>query len=232
MYDPEANIPQPVAAQAWYQLGVMVIDGSGSMTLPFAEDEESGLSGGAVRNKAEAVEAALKKFVGRMKASHNAQNFGLSFVFFNTSVTHERGPVVVPKLDASASFNPIAYGAGGTAIHTGLDAAAVIVETFMQEGASLEVPLSAVVVVMSDGEERSDTEKTKAAANRIKGLPNTKLTSCLFATQGEAAVGESLLQEISSSPDYYQRAYSTEALRKFFEASVTTVGGEMTGPAE
>jgi von Willebrand factor type A domain len=232
MYDPEMNIPQPIAPQAWYQLGVIVIDGSGSMTLPYAGDEEVGLGGGAVRTKAEATEGALKSFVTRMQRSHNAPNFGLSFVFFNDSVTHERKPAVVPELDPNASYDSTAYGIGGTAIHSGLDAAASIIETFMHEGAALEVPLSAVVVLMSDGEDRDDPIKTAASAKRIKGLPKTKLTSCLFATQGQPAVGESLLQEVASAPEFYQRAYSTEQLRKFFEASMTTVGRELIGPAE
>jgi len=232
MYDPEGNIPQPVAPQAWYQLGVLVIDGSGSMTLPYAGDEEVGLEGGAVRSKAEATGDALGGFVTRMKQSVNASNFGLSFVFFNDAVTHDRKPTLVPDLDPNASYDPTAYGIGGTAIHSGLDAAASMVETFMREGAALEVPLSAVVVLMSDGEERDDPVKTAAAANRIKGLPKTRLTSCLFATQGQPAVGEALLQEVASAPQFYQRAYSTEQLRSFFEDSLTTVGRELTGPLE
>jgi uncharacterized protein YegL len=232
MYDPEMNIPQPVAPQAWYQLGVMVIDGSGSMTLPYAGDEEVGLGGGAVRSKAEATDDALRSFVGRMQKSHNAPNFGLSFVFFNNTVTHQRDPKLVPELDLDVSYNPTSYGIGGTAIHSGLDAAVSIIETFMREGTALEVPLSAVVVLMSDGEERDDPVKTAASADRLKKLPRTKLTSCLFATKGQPAVGETLLQDVASAPEFYQRAYSDEQLRSFFEASLTTVGQELTGPVE
>lgn len=232
MYDPETSIPQPTAPQAWYQLGVMVIDGSGSMTLPYAGDEEVGLEGGAVRTKAEAAEDALKLFVTRLQQSHNAPSFGLSFVFFNNSVTHEREPTKVLELDSSAGYNPTAYGIGGTAIHSGLDAAASIIEKFMHDGAALEVPLSAVVVLMSDGEDQADLVKTRVAASRIKGLPRTELTSCLFATKGQPAVGETLLQEVASGPEFYQRAYSTEQLRKFFEDSLVTVAGELAGPVE
>jgi hypothetical protein len=227
MYDPEMKIPQPTALQSWYQLGVMVIDGSGSMTLPYAGDEEASLGGGAVRSKAEATEEALKTFVHRMIHSHNAANFGLSFVFFNSAVTHERKPTLVKDLDETASYNPTAYGTGGTAIYSGLDAAVAMVESFMRDGAALEIPLSAVVVLMSDGEEQHDPAKVKAAAERIKSLPKTDLTSCLFATKGQPAVGEPLLQEIASGPDFYQRAYSTEQLRKFFEDSLFTVAGEL-----
>lgn len=232
MYDPEMKIPQPTALQTWYQLGVLVIDGSGSMTLPYAGDEEASLAGGAVRTKAEAAEEALKMFVDRMIHSRNAPNFGLSFVFFNDAVTHEREPTKVEDLDENAPYNPTAYGTGGTAIHSGLDAAVAMIERFMRDGAALEIPLSAVVVLMSDGEEQHDPAKVRAAAERIKALPKTDLTSCLFATKGQPAVGEPLLQEVASGPDFYQRAYSTEQLRKFFEDSLFTVGGELERPQE
>lgn len=230
MHDQDMKIPQPIAPQTWYQLGVMVMDGSGSMTLPYAEDEEVGLGGGAVRTKAQATDDALKAFVTRLKESHNASNFGLSFVFFNDQVTHQREPKLVEELDAGDSYNPTSHGIGGTAIHSGLDAAGAIIEKFMREGAAREVPLSAVVVLMSDGEDRADPGKTAEAAKRVKNLPSTKLTSCLFATKGQPAVGETLLQEVASAPQFYQRAYSTEQLRSFFMESLTTAGRELTGP--
>ncbi len=224
------EIPQPTVSQSWYQLGILVIDGSGSMTLPYGEDEESSLGGAAVRTKAEATDDATKKFVGRMIRSRNAPNFGLAFVFFNETVTHQRPPAKMLEVDANASYDPTKYGIAGTAIHTGLDAAAAIIEEFRREGAAFEVPLSQVVVLMSDGEERSDVDKVKKAANRLKELPETRLCSCLFATRGQPAVGETLLQEIASGAHFYQRVYDTEQLRKFFEASVTTVGRELAGP--
>jgi uncharacterized protein YegL len=165
-----------------------------------------------------------------LQQSHNAPNFGLSFVFFNDQVTHEREPKKVLELNPNDSYDPTSHGVGGTAIHSGLDAAASIIEKFMREGAELEVPLSAVVVLMSDGEERDDPVKTAASARKVKELPNTKLTSCLFATKGQPAVGEALLQEVATAPQFYQRAYSTDQLRSFFEASLTTVGHELAGP--
>jgi hypothetical protein len=232
MHEHTGEIPQPTVSQNWYQLGVMVIDGSGSMTLPYAEDEEVSLGGGAVRSKAEATDDAMTKFVSRMRKSHNAPNFGLSFVFFNETVTHQRTPKKVLELNPADSYDPTAYGVAGTAIHTGLDAAAAIIEGFRREGAAYEVPMSQVVVLMSDGEERSDVEMVKAAAGRVKALPETKLCSCLFATTGQPAVGETLLREVATGAQFYQRAYSTEQLRKFFEVSLTTVGRELAGPAE
>lgn len=230
MHDPEMNIPQPVTPQAWYQLGVMVMDGSGSMTLPYAEDQEAGLKGGVVRTKAQATSDALQEFVARMQRSHNAPNFGLSFVFFNDQVTYEREPKKVLDLSSTDSYDPTSRGIGGTAIYSGLDAAASIVERFMREGAALEIPLSAVVVLMSDGEDRKDPVKTEASARKLQEMPNTKLTSCLFATKGQPAVGEAMLQKVVTAAQFYQRAYNTEELRSFFEASMTTVGHELTGP--
>ena len=232
MHEHHGEIPQPTVSQAWYQLGVLVIDGSASMTEPYAEGHEMSLAGGSAPNKAEATDDATRKFIERMRSGRNAPNFGLAVVYFNQNVTHERPPMKMLDLDPGASYNPTTYGTGGTAIHTGLDAAARIIERFRQEGAALEVPLSQVVVVMSDGEENSDLGMVRAAADRIKALPETKLCSCLFATRGQGAPGEPLLQEIATGLQFYQRIYDTEALRKFFEASVTTVGRELARPVE
>jgi uncharacterized protein YegL len=232
MHKHHGEIPQPTVSQAWYQLGVLVIDGSASMTEMYGEDHEVTLAGGAARTKAEATDDATRKFVDRMRGGRNAPNFGLAVVYFNDNVTHERQPMKMLDLDPAASYNPTTYGTGGTAIHTGLDAAARIIERFRQEGAALEVPLSQVVVVMSDGEDNRDPAAAQAAANRIKALPETKLCSCLFATRGGGAPGEPLLQGMATGLQFYQRIYDTEALRKFFEASVTTVGRELVRPVE
>jgi hypothetical protein len=224
MFDPELTLSvQPVAAPSWYQLGVPVIDGSGSMTLLYQGDPETGAPVGVT--KAQATESALRSFIGRLQKSGNAVNFGLSFVSFNDKVTDRRPPKHVLELDVADSYDPTAHGTGGTAIHCGLDAATSIIDDFMKEGAASEVPLSAIAVVMSDGEERDDPVKTAEAAERLRSLPNTKLAACLFATHGQPAHGESLLREIVSEPDLYQRIYDTEGLRSFFQRTMTVHHG-------
>jgi uncharacterized protein YegL len=211
------SIPvQPVAPAAYIQLGVLVNDGSGSMTLTYADPE------GAQRTKAAAVDLAVRGLVERLQASRMASNFCLSVVAFNDNVTDLKEARRVAEIPVTESYDPTDHGIGGTAIHRGLDAAYQIISEFLNEGRAAEVPTSAVVVLMSDGEERDDPEKTRAAAARLKELPNTSLAACLFATDGQQAEGEPLLKEIVSEPRFYKRVHGKDELREFFLSSVTS----------
>jgi len=232
MHDSELNIPQPVTAPAWIQLGVMVNDGSGSMTLQSAEPDTSLEGVAPARTKAAAVDNALKDFIKRMKSSRKAGNFCLSFVSFNDRVTDQRNPEALPSVSSERSYDPTAHGTGGTAIHKGLDAAAEIVDDFMREAETTEIPVSVVVVLLSDGEERDDPVKTAEAAARLRELPNTMLAACLFATKDQPAHGEQLLEEIVSEPRLYQRVHNAEQLRKFFVASVSASHPALPAPGE
>jgi uncharacterized protein YegL len=232
MNQSEMGIPvQPAAAATWMQLGVMVNDGSGSMTLKCAPDES--LEGAApAHTKAAAVDGALKKFIERMQRGRMAANFCLSFVSFNDNVTEQRAPEKLSDVSISCSYDPTLHGTGGTAIHSGLEAASAIVSQFLREGQASEVPVSAVVVLMSDGEERDDPVKTKAAAAKLREMSNTRLAACLFAGDEQSAEGEPLLEEIVSHPSLYTRVHNAEELRKFFTASLSTGLPGLPGPRE
>jgi hypothetical protein len=149
-------------------------------------------------------------------------------VAFNTVVTEQRPPRPLLELSASDSYDPTAMGIGGTKIATGLEAAVGIVERFLGEAEEGDVPSSAVVLVMSDGED-SEPEATLAAAARLKEHASADLAACLFATKGQPAHGAQLLRAIVSEQRLYQTVYGAEQLRKFFHASITqTAGGGQT----
>lgn len=209
------------AAPEWFQLAVMVNDGSGSMTLEFAEPDTSLEGYGTVRTKAAAVEGALRRLIVDVRNGHSPQNYHFSFISFNDRVTDRRPPRPLGEVSDSDSYDPTAHGTGGTAIHSGLEGAADIVDAYLQFAAKSELPVSAVVVLMSDGEERDDPARTAAAAERVRGLPNTTLAACLFGTKGQPSVGKALLESIVSSPELFQQVYSAEELRRFFRKSVT-----------
>jgi len=210
----------PISARTWNQVGIFVGDGSQSMTLPFAEPDNPLADFLPTRTKAAAVETATREVINLLKVSRKAANFTLGFIYFHSDVTEERPPQDVLKIATADSFDPTAKGTGGTRIHTGLDAAVRMIETYMRSQEHGDVPVSAVVVILSDGED-GQPEKTIAAAQRLKALPNTDVAACLFATKGEPAAGGELLQALASSPRLYQTVYSTQQLRDFFHASVT-----------
>lgn len=216
----------PLAPPSWRQLAVLVNDGSLSMTWDFQEPDDSLEGVLPVRTKAAAVEGAIKDLLNRMKSGHKAANFSFAFVNFNERVTEERAPRDLIDISTTDSFDPTAQGTGGTLIHTGLEAAGRIVEDFLAQPSDL--PLSAVVVVMSDGE-AADPEETLAMGERIKALPNTQIAACLFATKGKPAKGAQLLQALASEPRLYQTIYDAEQLRAFFHASVTSTAVALVG---
>jgi uncharacterized protein YegL len=199
----------------------MVNDGSGSMTLQYKADDEAPGQGGAAQTKAAAVDGALKGLLRDMKGGRSPENYHFAFVTFNSTVTDERPPTRLRDVSADVSYDPTDKGTGGTAIHRGLDAAYTIVDRYMREARASEVPVSAVVAVMSDGEERDNRAKTEESAARIRALPFTQLAACLFAARDEPADGGDLLESIVSNPELYARAYSASQLRAFFKKSVT-----------
>lgn len=208
------------APPSWRELGVLVLDGSASMQLLMALLDESLKTMLPTKTKGEAVDAAVRELVNRLKSSVRAANFALTLIVFNETVTDERSARDVLAIDPTESFDPTAHGVGGTAIHTGLDAAHNHVSEFLRVEAASGLPLSAVVIVLSDGED-GNPKATLEAAARLKELPNTLVAAGLFATKGRPAVGAELLQAIASRPNLYQTVFNGAQLRDFFHASLT-----------
>ncbi len=208
---------------AWLQLAVLVLDGSGSMTLPLTTG--SAAEGGAPsRTKADAVDEATRGLLERLKRSTVAPNLEFAYISFNDDVTEQRPREMLARVGLDRSYDPTAKGIGRTAIHRGLAAAAGVVEGFMRDAAQGELGASAIVVLMSDGEETDNLAMTTAAAARLRAIDGVDLAACMFATHGQPVHGEQLLQSIVSRPDFYQRVYDAEQLRRFFHASITARG--------
>src|SRR5262249_33495937 len=136
----------------------------------------------------------------RMEGSRKVHQFSLGWVSFSDAVTETVKPASVEELRSRADFDPTRLGAGGTQICKGLEAAAEMVEDWQRAPRYPGVPMSAVVVLMTDGEDR-DPQQTRQAAERIKALPHTRLAACFFATKGAPATGADLLRDIVSPPE-------------------------------
>lgn len=203
------------------QLALMVLDGSGSMTEPYKEPGESLERLGGVSTKGAAVEGALSTLLREIKSGHAPQNFDFAFVSFNNELSEVRSPKRLVDLSEHERYDPTLAGTGGTAIHLGLDAAGAITEEYLAAWARSELPVSVVVVLMSDGEEKDDPAKTRDVARRIRDLDKTTLAACLFATKDERATGQPLLEELVTAPEWFQRVHNARELRDFFDRSIT-----------
>lgn len=223
--DELAEIGPVHAPRSWLQLGVLVLDGSASMTWDLVETDTS-IAGLPARTKAQAVDAAVRDLVSRLQASRKAPNFSIGMVSFTTSVTEARTPREVLAIGPTESFDPTAKGTGGTNVAAGLHDAHAMIQAFYASEAGHGVPLSSVVLVMTDGAD-SDPQAALAGAEALKRLPNTTVACCYFADRkGSDSVGPRLLQGMASGPTAYQSVYSAEQLRKFFLASMTApIGG-------
>jgi len=202
------------------QLGVLVVDGSGSMT----EQSVGNIT------KAQATNNSIRELFTRFKASRVAKNFTFAVVTFDESSTVVLPPTDVgPSLDDNGDYNPLNGHGGGTRIYTALEEAENVVNSFLGKAPTGGVPHSAIILVMSDGC-CSNPAQTKQIADRIKTGPNgslVKICSTLFATIGSKdAAGEALLREIASDPVMgYKTVYDGETLRSFFEKSISAASG-------
>jgi Mg-chelatase subunit ChlD len=201
------------------QLGILVMDGSGSMT---------DLAAGNIQ-KAQATNHATREMFTRFKVSRVGRNFAFSVITFDTGANLRLRPVEVgPQLDDNADYNPLNGHGGGTNMFTALELARDVADGFIAAAPAGGVPHSAVVLVMSDGC-CSDPVRTQKVADSIKQGVNgsrIKICSTLFASVGKPdSAGEQLLRSIASDAMSYKTVYDAETLRSFFEASLSAASG-------
>ncbi len=217
--EPTFDIGVVKPSRQFRQLGILVEDGSGSM------------SGGAPGNmtKAQSVNLATRELLTRFKASRHARNFDFAIVTYDNAAAVHTAPTPAETIDDNASYDPMASHGAGTNIGAGLAKAGELADAFLVQAPAGGVPHSAVIVVMSDGECQSP-EATRMAAQAIKSGPNgssVTICSALFATLGKANPGaEALLREIASDPVAgYKTVYDANTLRSFFIASMSSASG-------
>lgn len=217
---------KPVAA--FRQLGFVVADGSGSMTLP-VDGDYSG-------SKGEIVGCALNDLIGRLQASRKAANFIFGGLAFDETTHAAWGPTLMTQLDTLSDRDPTRQAGGGTRLASGLAAAHTVVEDFLSQDID-GLAASAVVLALTDGED-GDPDAARAAAARLTENPRVKLACAFFATRGQPPQGLPLLRSICSQPatQWCTTVYDAETLRKFWIASVTAAtpaaereGGVLTG---
>lgn len=199
------------------QLGILVLDGSGSMHGQTKERIE----------KAEAVSKSVRTLFQRFKDSSKKKNFCFAIVNYDSKAIRRLDITEVDNLDVKADYNPTKGLGKTTSIAAGLEEAERIADGFLSKGEKSGVGRSVVIVVMTDGLDMTEGETIKVA-NRLKQkqgngikLLATSYFDSLEGTPEQKAKCVNFLQGVASDPAHCKVLATTEEMRKFFEESVS-----------
>ncbi|MCC6458910.1 MAG: VWA domain-containing protein [Saprospiraceae bacterium] len=215
---PKVNVS---ASRTFHQLGIFVLDGSGSME----EDAEGGVS------KADAVNIAMRDLLTRFKVSKKRRNFSFAVVTFDTDAVVHTPITDADTIDDNGNYDPLTNHGGGTHIHEGLRIADQIATNFLSQASPGGVGHSVIILLMTDGLCQEPTE-SKQLADRIKKGPNAgKITICttLFSQKGTSDQGAKDLLRIIASDHVmgFKEVYDAENLRAFFISSITAAASNL-----
>jgi Mg-chelatase subunit ChlD len=218
---PTLSITRVKPPKQFAQLGVLVVDGSGSMEDPA---DRGGIS------KAQATNKAIRELFTRFKTSKVANNFTFAVVTFDDVAKVRLAPTDVgDSLNDNDDYDPLKEHGHGTRIYTALAAAETMANDFLSAAPAGGVPHSVIILVMSDGV-CSDPSRTREAADRIRKGPNAdrvKIVCAYFSSiANRDPAGPDLLQQIASDPVMgYKTVYDADTLRDFFNASMSAAAG-------
>jgi uncharacterized protein YegL len=211
-HDYVADLGEIETAKAFEQLGILVLDGSGSMTTP-------GVSGQA---KAVEVHQAVQGLMGRLRNSRRRHNFLLAVITYDHRVNARRLlPTFVTGIDDTGDYNPLSGHGGNTAIGAALEEAYQLAEQFLAETTAF--PRSVVIIVMSDGKNNAGLDPLQVA-ERIKNS-GQRITVCAAGYGKDQELDEMTLKRLVSDAQCYKFTMNTNELRDFFEQSITQVRG-------
>ena len=165
--------PNVKQTKTFEQLGILVLDGSGSM-----EEQTS-----QHITKADAVTQAVNDLFSRFKASSIRNNFSFAIVNYDHRSVVKMQPTPVKDIDDHGDYNPMEGLGGATYISEGLKDAKKIAEDFLNQSQSNGLARSVVVMMMTDGVDMTKPE-TESVAKAIKQNDKVKLCGCFFETLG------------------------------------------------
>lgn len=225
----EKQFEELEASKSIEELGILVLDGSGSMEDP---ETDSGMT------KADAVEKHLIKadesLFKQLKGSTRSHEILLALVTFDHRDEKRRDPTELALLtDTDLTLNLLQEHGGATAIGQALETAGEIAQQFIA-GEQQDVPRFVTILLMSDGEENQDTDPIgvakqihqKAEPKRIAGrLTQRPGITIAVAAYGDKADENTLRQIATQLPDrpdtFFKRVKSGSELRDFFIRSMT-----------
>nr|WP_319570083.1 vWA domain-containing protein [uncultured Draconibacterium sp.] len=213
--DPLVPPDDILSPQQFHQLGIFVMDGSGSMNE---------LTNGNIKKK-DAVNMAIRDLLTRFKVSRKKNNFSFSVVAFDFTASIQTATTPLKNIDENGNYDPMINHGSGTYIHSGLEEAQKLAKDFLTNPTS-GVPHSVIILLLSDGE-CHQPDRTREIAKSIKKIEKITICTTFFSRTGENnTVAEELMKEIASDPIIgFKRTYDPETLRNFFESSISRVSG-------
>jgi uncharacterized protein YegL len=203
----------PPLKAAIEQLGIFVIDGSGSMLDGHVDQSTTFV---------DAVKIAIKETIKRFKESKKIEYFLFAVIAFGNEAIKALDITAVVDIDPNLEFISTDYfenGAGSSSTHisTGLSLALELASSFVQNPDAV-VSRKVEVVLLTDGICHTP-EKTKLVAKELKKNPAFRLHSCHLTTNELDNEVVALLKEISYT---YAIVYDKGTIRDFFIASTST----------
>ena len=209
------EIDDVAPSRTFHQLGILCLDGSGSMST----------KGDLGITLAEAVNRAVREFLGYFKRSSYLNNFSIAVVTFDHNASVPTKITELAKIDDFADYNPMNGHGGGTYIGGALEKAEELAEQFLSNPDANVVPHDVRIIVMSDSG-CQHPEQTKEVAQRLKLNEKITLCSSLFAVKENIGTSEikgarTVLQDIASGVNFYKTVYGETDLREFFISSMS-----------
>jgi uncharacterized protein YegL len=214
---PNAPAGTPVIPRYFHQLGILVLDGSGSMTAKAAMNS----------TKAKEVNAAVMELFNRINASRVKQNFSFACIKFDETATISLQPTTFDFNQLmNENYDPTVSKGGGTQIFEALNQAKTLAERFLNDAPADGVPHKVLILLMSDGL-CFQPQTTISVAGSLKSNPKIQIACAYFGSIGENdADAQKVLKEVSTDGvTYYTTVYDGEALRAFFERSISQSAG-------
>ena len=203
----------------FHQLGIFVLDGSGSM----GEKTRGGFT------KGEAINDAMRGVLTRFKASRCVNDFSFAVVTFDNQAKLKVPTTEAIDMDDNGNYNPMLQHGGGTNIMTGLRMAHELAEKHMDAYQQGGPPHSVIILVMTDGLDLYQSETLQEAKKIKEGKYGGQITICTtyFSTIGRTNdLAKNHLKAISTDRVmYFKEVYDAETLRNYFIASIVTSSG-------
>ena len=198
------------------QLGILVLDGSGSMEGPAPGNVTI----------AKAVEGGLMDMFNRFNVSKKKQNFSFACIKFDNTPTVTLEPIAFDfNTLMNTNFDPLEGKGGQTYTNLALEQAKEMAEKFLQNPPEPGIPHRVLILLMSDGNSHAP-EKTIEVSAEIKKNVDIEIACAYFGTVGNNDPdAQKLLKEVASSATKFTTVYDGEALRNFFVASLSASAG-------